>query len=469
MRKITFSPNIWTLFLLVLTGSLGSCKKLIQIPASPPSELPQQQIFGDSTDILSAVAGVYLYNRGAVAGFGYRDGDLSLFTGASSDELAQTTDVYDTFYPQLYSNTILSNNADVLNVWSAPYTSLYQVNVCIEGIQAATTISTALQQQLIGEMEVVRALYYFNLVNLFGGIPLVTTSNYQVNGALARSSVDSVYDLVLSDLTDAQKKLTPAYPSAGHVRPNLYVAEALLAKVYLYRGQWQNAYDAANQVIASGVYQLVPDPANVFLDGSAEAIWQLPANGPYSATSEASEYYSANGYPPYYPVSSALLSAFEPGDTRMQKWLGTSVVNSGTTTITYYYPYKYKNVEAASPTTEDFMVFRLAEQYLIRAEAAAELGNTAGALQDLNAVRARAGLASSTATASTLLAAIMHERQVELFSEWGNRWFDLKRWGTVNTVLSAEKPGWNTSTSLYPIPYNERQLDPFLTQNPGYQ
>jgi hypothetical protein len=126
------------------------------------------------------------------------------------------------------------------------------------------------------------------------------------------------------------------------------------------------------------------------------------------------------------------------------------------------------------------MVLRLAEQFLIRAEAEANLGDMGDATADLNVVRARAGLGASTIlTANSTLpeadTALLHERQVELFTEWGNRWFDLIRTGVVNSVMGtpggvcAAKGGvWNVDDILYPISVNEIESDPHLTQNPGY-
>jgi hypothetical protein len=456
--------------LLILSGLFASCKKMIDIPPSPPNQISQVTIFADSTDIMSAIAGVYLYNNGTTAGFAYRDANMSICTGNSGDDLAITTNAYDAVTPQFYLNTLLSNNSDVASLWTSPYQAMYTVNTCINNLQNTTVISVPLRQQLVGELKVVRALYYFNLVNLFGGVPLVTSTDYNVNGTLARSTVDVIYAQIISDLTDAQSKLKAAYPSSGHARPNLYTADALLAKVYLYRGQWQNAYNAADKVISSGLYSLETDLNKVFLDGSKEAIWQLPANASYYATSEARSYIPTSGYTPTFPVSNFLLNAFEAADKRKQNWLNTSVVLSGATATTYYFPYKYKNIVAASATTEDFMVFRLADLYLVRAEAAAQLGNVGGAATDINIVRTRAGLSPTTAiTQADMLNAIMHERQTELCFEWGNRWFDLNRWGVTNKVLTAEKPGWRTSPLLYPIPITEINADPNLTQTSGYQ
>jgi hypothetical protein len=164
-----------------------------------------------------------------------------------------------------------------------------------------------------------------------------------------------------------------------------------------------------------------------------------------------------------------LLNAFEAGDQRVGAWLGTTVVNQGNGDSTYYYPYKYKNTTAAAATVEDYMILRMGDLYLIRAEALAQQNKLDSAVTDLNEVRARAGLAATTAvTQPDVLSAILHERQTELFCEWGNRWFDLKRTQTIDAVMGVEKPGWKSSDALYPIPLQELQTNPFLVQNPGY-
>lgn len=247
------------------------------------------------------------------------------------------------------------------------------------------------------------------------------------------------------------------------------MVSAFLAKVHLYRQEWQAAYDAANAVIGTGIYSLETNLNNVFLDGSNEAIWQLPAMGAYTATAEAGQFVPyASGVVPPYPLSVHLLNAFESGDQRLQNWAGAAVI-AGNPTI--YYPYKYKVKNPGGSATEDFMIFRLGEQYLIRAEAAAHLGHGTDALADVNVVRARAGLGASTADPSdqaAVLNAIMHERQVELFCEWGNRWFDLNRTGTATAVLGSEKTGWQPYLALYPVPAPQIQLNHFLNPNPGY-
>ena len=449
-----------TIIALLLGG--GACKKLIEIPGNPPTEISGKQQFADSATVMTAMAGVYSYTSSGV-GFTYNDAYLTLATGLSSDELS-STNVSDAAFQEFYGYGLTANNTNVATLWSAPYTGVYPVNAILEGIAGNPAISETLRTELTGELKVVRALYYFNLVNLFNAVPLVTSSDYAANTRIPRTSADSIYAQVLKDLTEAEQALTADYPSPGRARPNLYAAKFLEAKMHLYRQEWQAAYDAAGVVIGSGVYSLETDLNNVFLDGSNEAVWQLPATGLYGSVSEAIRFVPYSGSVPTYLVTPSLLGAFETGDQRLQNWIGTSVSGGQT----YYFPYKYKH-PSPDGNNEDYMVFRLGELYLIRAEAAAQLGNTAGALSDLDQVRNRAGLSGSTAAAQgDILAAIRHERQVELFTEWGNRWYDLKRTATAGTVLKAEKMGWKDTDTLYPVPNSQRQLDNLLTQNPGY-
>jgi len=468
MKKIFFDINKIIIVLLLVAGAFASCKKLIEIPANPPSLISQQEVFADSASTMSAVAGVYTYNPGN--GFAYSDGNLTLCTALSADEL--TTSI-SSDAQQFYTYTLTPLNAVVTgNLWPFPYQSIYQVNAVLSGVANNSALSAAFQKQITGEMEFVRALYYFNLVNMFGGVPLVTTTSYSATDRLPRATTTVIYAQIKADLTDAEKKLTATYPSPGRLRPNLYTAVALLAKVDLYLGNWQSAYTEANSVINSGLYSVADVPLNsVFLAGSNEAIWQLPANSQFSVNSDAAHFLPPYaGATPNYLVTTPLLNAFETGDQRLQNWIGSTSVNNQT----LYYPNKYKNLDP-SVTTEDQMILRLGEMYLIRAEAAAHLNNLTQALADINIIRKRAGLLSSTAdvTSSTaILNAVMHERQTELFCEWGNRWFDLKRNVTLATsaatVLGAEKTGYTANAALYPLPQTQIQLDNLLIQNPGY-
>jgi hypothetical protein len=456
----------------LFTTLFVACKRLIEIPP-PSNEITQSAVFADSGDVMSAIAGIY--DNFGVTGYNpsFLSGSITINTGMSGDELvpASTNQAADF---QFYQNAISNTNGTDESLWQNAYTCLYQINVCLSGVAGSSAISPALKQQLTGEILVNRALCYFNLVNLFGPVPLVTTTDYQLNQTLPRTPEDSIYNQMIADLTGAQTMLTPNYPSAGRARPNLYTADALLAKVYLYAHQWQNADSTATSIINSGLYSLNSNLNTVFLDGSNEAIWQiLTAGSQNGQTAEASEFVPpASFLVPDYSLTDTLIAAFEPGDEREQDWVDSNTVSENDSNVVYYYPYKYKNISIYATPAEDYMVFRLAEIYLIRAEAQAEgAGNgIPGAIADLNVIRNRAGLANYAGgmDQASVLAAIYHERQVELFCEWGNRWFDLKRTGAIDAVLGGEKPGWTGTDSLYPVPLPELQNNPFLTQNAGY-
>ena len=467
MKILSFNKNIklaGSLLFAILT--FASCKKLIQIPANPPAAITQAEQFADSTTTMSAVAGVYTYDNQGV-GFAYSDANLTIATGLSSDEIANTNS---TDQQQFYSYTLNPLNDVVASLWASPYVGLYAVNDILNGITGNNNLSASFIKQISAEMKVVRALYYFNMVNLYGGVPLVTSTDYSTTAHLPRASDSAIYSQIIADLNDAAANLPASYPSAGRARPNLYTAQTLLAKVNLYQGNWQAAYNEADSVINSGAYVLTDSLNNVFLDGSTEAIWQIPAVQAFFATTEGRLFVpNIIGATPDYLVAPFLLNAFEPGDQRLQDWVGVTVINN----LNLYYPFKYKNVLASGTPEEDYMIFRLAEVYLIRAEAAAKMPNPnlSSALADINIIRNRAGLPNSTADGTSqtaVLAAVFHERQTEMCFEWGSRWFDLKRTGNVGTVLTAEKGGWQPDAALYPIPQAQRQLNSLLTQNPGY-
>lgn len=455
--------------LIITTGAFVSCKKLIEIPANPPTAITRQQAFADSATAISAVAGVYSYTPSSNAqGIPYEDGLFTVATSLSAHEVNYTGSGDES---QFYSYTLTSKNQEINDLWSAPYAAIYQVNDVLAGITNNNALSASFVKQITGEMEVVRAFYYFNMVNLFGGVPLVTNTDYATNAQSARASVSAVYTQILKDLNDAVKKLPVTYPSPGHVRPNLYTAIALLAKVHLYKGDWQAAYNEADSVIRLGGFSLSADLSSVFLDGSPEAIWQVPIENTYGGSGDAQNFlpYSSTQTPTFV-ITDSLLNQFEAGDLRKADWLGVNVVNGRNV----YFPAKYLDHSPTSPAT-DYMLLRFAEMYLIRAEAAAELNNNLStAVADINTIRARAGLASVyPVSQAAILAAVRKERRTEMFAEFGSRWFDLNRTANDSKYPSSGQApavlaGWQADDALYPVPQTQIQLNSHLVQNPGY-
>jgi hypothetical protein len=341
----------------------------------------------------------------------------------------------------------------------------------------------------MGEAKFLRAFLYFYLVNLYGEIPLVTTTDYKINRLLSKSPVKQIYELIISDLKEAQTILSPSYLNGQlksysgmpqRVRPTSWAATALLARAYLFSRDYLNAEAEATKLLNNTSLFSLTNLSQVFLKNSNEAIWQLQpvskGGNLFGNTQDAKLFVLSE--PPVglnsthvVYMSSQLLNAFEGGDKRRTDWVGTYTDGTGT----YYFPYKYKVAVAQSSIAEYLTVLRLAEQYLIRAEARAQLNNLAGSRGDLNVLRARAGLdASSANDKSSLLDAILLERQVELFAEWGHRWLDIKRTGTVDAVMSTVTPlktngaAWSSFQQWYPMPFDDLQRNPNLIQNTGY-
>jgi hypothetical protein len=452
------------LSVVLMAAGLYSCRKLLAVP-SPQDQLSAAKVYSSDANAEEALTGMYIQLMEDTRSL--LNGGMSLYGGLSSDELSNTTP--NLLIDPFRTNALTPSNLYVQYLYKTAYNMIFTANSLMAGLAAATGVSAAERAELRGEAEFVRALLYFYLVNLYGPVPLVTSTNFAVTESQPRDSVAAVYRQIELDLADAKQVLpagylsTAAFPGA-RTRPNRLAAMALLARVWLYRGQWQPAEQEADTVIGSGLYQLV-SPDSVFLASSREAIWQLQPVNSSLTTVEAGLFIPRFGAKPGYTLTSEWLNAVEAGDLRRVYWTDSVVINHAV----FIYPYKYKLASLSTVDTEYNMVLRLAELYLIRAEARVRQGDVTGGANDLNVVRLRAGLPAVTAgDKGSLLAAILHERQIELVAEFGHRWLDLKRLGLADAVLAPEKPGWVGTDTLYPIPAQELTDNPMLVQNPGY-
>lgn len=438
---------------------LSSCKKYLQLSPSPVL-VEKEKIVSDDQTATAAMLGVYVQMMNA--SLNMANGGLSVYPALSADEIYNTAP--STTWDPFTTNTLTGNNTTVNTAyWRPAYSCLYQLNALIEELEKSTAVTAAVKEQILGEAHFTRAWIYFSLINLFGEAPLVLSTDYTLNAVLPKASVTEIYNQVIADLLLAKSKLKENYTTAGKVRPNKWAAVALLARVYLYKQNWQLAETEATAVINAGMYQLLTDLNTVFLSNNNEAIWQLLKDN--NNTAEAATFIPASAtVKPTLAVTDQLLNAFETGDKRKLNWLKANSISSQL----FYYPNKYK-ARTATPQTETKQLLRLAEQYLIRAEARAQLNKTDSAKADLNIIRNRAGLLPVIATTqSEIITAVEKERQTELFAEDGHRWFDLKRWNKATTVLSPLKPAWLPTAILYPVPLTEIERNPFLLQNPGY-
>jgi len=458
MKKMDLLNNS-LLLLVCCVLLLASCKKFLDIEPNP-NQITTEQVFSSDKTAVSAMSGLYgqMLNSLMLTSAG-----TSVYAGLYADEIYNTRS--NSTDDPFYNNSLLANNNTVnLNFYRFSYKLIYQANSIIAGLEKSTSLTDSIKLQLTGEAKVCRAFLYFYLCNLFGDVPLITEMDYEKNARLARAPVNEIYWQIENDLKEAQELLKPAYPSALRGRPNKWAATALLARVYLYQKKWQEAEAQAWTVINQNEYQLNSDLNKVFLTGNKETIWEL--TGDRGNTTEGVTFIPFLFFiTPPYNLGPSLLNGFEANDKRRTDWVKQVTLNG----TTYHYPFKYK-IETAEPQKEKSNILRLAEQYLILAEAMTQQDKIGEARNNLNMIRNRAGLDNATVTdKASLQIAIEQERRIEFFTEWGHRWLDLKRTGRADDILAPMKgSNWQTTDKLWPIPYTEMQLNTALTQNAGY-
>lgn len=366
-----------------------------------------------------------------------------------------------------YNHLVLPSNTQVSSYWNSTYKLIYNCNLSIEKLNNSSSLDNELVNQLMGEAIFIRSLAHFYLLQIFGKIPYIKTTDYQINKTVERIEEQTVYEYLIDDLKEAKLLISENYVSGERTRANKYVISSLLSRVYLYSGDYMNAVVESSLVIDNSVnYYLEEDLNEEFRRSSKSAILQLkPANEGQNSY-EGSYFLFQAGPPINVALRHSYLLTFEPTDLRRLYWI--KEVSDGVNT--WYAPNKYKLQEPTSLSEEYSIVLRLAEQYLIRAEARAHLGLIPDSLLDINTLRSRAGLNTLTALSQAdLLMQIILERKHELFSEFGHRWFDLKRFSLANEVLAPIKVNWKPTHILLPIPENELLINPNLSpQNPGY-
>jgi hypothetical protein len=475
---------------LIICLLFSGCKKYLAIDA-PVSSINAANVYEDDALASAVLTGIYARISGHFTEIGPTT--VSLYTELSADNLISTNIANINQNAQLYFQNALTKNIAVTtsNFWTSIYPVIYATNAAIEGLNGSKNLTPLVKTRLLGEAYFLRAYFYFTLVNLYGDVPLFTTSIFQTNVETARTPVTKVYQQIVEDLNQAKDLLDDRYVDAtvlketqDRVRPNRMAALALLARTQLYRKEYAAAEAAASEVIGkSDLYTSNLPLGEIFLKNSKETIWAFQPVKANFNTDEAEIFTLPAGGPdlghPFY-VSNTLKNAFEPGDLRKRLWMD-SVTSGGKP---YAYPSKYKMIEGSAELTEYTIVLRLAEQYLIRAEARNEQNNSLGSVADLNVLRSRSRGAVTTAITNPLPALpntltkvelrdrILRERRVELFTEGGHRWFDLKRLSLIDEVMSVVTPlkggSWASYKALYPIPLHEILASHVLTQNPGY-
>ncbi|HTF18620.1 MAG TPA: RagB/SusD family nutrient uptake outer membrane protein [Chryseolinea sp.] len=436
------------LFILIITLlPLASCDVL---DVESQSAIPEDKAIKDKAGIEKGILGAYT----SFQYLGYYGRSYIIFSDLAADNLEHSVDGTAQNYAQIDNNAVLPENDAVSDVWTSAYEGINIANNIIAKVPEMADMTAAEQNAALAELYFVRAFNHFSLVNWFGAIPIKITPTIGATGLdVARDPVAKVYDQIIADLTFAEQNLGNG---STKVRASKNAATALLARVYLYKGDYANAKAKATDVIDHGGYDLL-DYADVFEDESAESIFEIDFTE--INRNRIAEYNfpkTLNGRREVAPTAS-VLAAYETGDARFD----ASIAFAGTLA----YPIKYDDLSLGA---DNVIILRLAEMYLIRAEAEAKLqGNILAIQQDINVVRTRAKLSDTSAsTYDELTRVVERERRVEFAFE-GHRWFDLVRTGrAVDVLLSVN----SANQTLWPIPLTEMvtNKNPEMEQNPGY-
>lgn len=450
---------------------LLSCEDFLEVEA-PDNKLVQEVVFSSDATATSAMTGIY--NQLFLSAFS--DGFLSsvtLLSGLSAD-IIRNIYVSNIVSMEFEQNELSPGNSSNFYIWSSAYNIIYMTNSLLEGISNSEKITPDLKTKLEGEARFVRAFTYFYLVNLYGDVPLILTTNYRENQLSARDSSTEVYSQIIDDLQIAMDLLGTNDINGERTQANEYTATALLARVYLYLEDWEQAEVLSSKVInEASSYELLSELNEVFLANSKEAIWQISPIGEGGHASHTNEgnVFIIDPILSFFAsiqLEEEFVEVFEETDRRSSNWVGYHEGKDA------YFAHKYKIRSSNQfPIKEYSMVLRLAEQYLIRAEARARKGDLSGAIEDLDVIRDRAGIAlisesNPGISQEGLLDTVIEERRKELFTEWGHRWLDLKRTGRADEILGAANPVWEPTDIWYPIPAEERKKNPNLSQNSGY-
>jgi len=501
--------NLYKLsFLLGFLTVVSSCKKDF-LDLSDPTSKSADKFYQNEAQIQQAVSGAYSSLQDHVNSqwvFAEMSSDNTTVQLNPSDR--GQTDRIEAF--EFWNVT--ATNANIADLYNQSYNALYNINFALSKIDGVAGIADKKKAQYKGELQFMRAYYYFNLVRYFGGVVLITAPLASSSDAFqtARASEADVYTQIIKDLTDAAAGL-PAkseLAAADVGRASKGSALGLLGKVYLTIKDYAKAQTTLQQVTALG-YSLVPNYADVFATtnkNNSESVFEVQYQGGNNLGEWSSFLYTfaprnsagaITGFPTSRPQgwnipTKNIIAEFEADDKRKDVSLKTGYNNADGVFVPVPFINKYNHAHTIEGRTDDnWPVLRYSDVLLMLAEAINEQTGPATAYQYINPVRRRAGLGDlSGLSQDAFRNAIRHERRVELAFE-NDRWFDLKR-GYTNaqmvTILNANGAAEKASPTvdrggvpfagndykfdgyeaLYPIPDRQLFLDKNLVQNPGY-
>lgn len=488
MNMKIFRKHIKLVCLLTVMAFLfPSCKDFLE--EDPQDKIATSNYYTTESDAISAVNAIYghLNAQSEDTYGGVYHSNFWITVGLASDEMLNNQ-VGSVDADQLEKFTYTPENGIITDVWKQHYKAITLANIAIARIPSIDMNET-LRTRLVNEAKFLRALLYFDLVRMFGTVPLVLEEEEPLKPNAAE--VDAIYDQIIADLTDAEG--LPVTQADGRGRATKGAAKAILAKVYLTRHQYDLCAAKAKEVIEMNEYDLWDDFSDAFRivnRGGKEAIFSVgfgDADGKISFW-EAGQFHvrllptmlvgviTTNTQGWQVPTT-ALANSYEPADERGP----VSVFDHFTETVEdtdydisfdKYYFRKYWDVQSPKEftneqCTQDYPVIRYADVLLMYAEALNEGSNSTDAHTYLNMVRERAGLEDLDGLdQDQFRAAVLEERKLELACE-GQRWFDLVRTGTLESLVPLAKTGVIPQSRhyLFPIPQRERDVNSNLPQN----
>lgn len=459
---------------------------------TPPSSLTEDIFFKTEEDALATINAAYAAIQLTPM---YSDSYPKLSEVPSDDTALNNTSglSFDTF-------TFNAAEGQLDGAYQSCYEGIFRANLAIQRIPDIE-IDQSLGNRLIGEAKFLRALYYWHLATLFGEVPLVLEADPSDldKGAVEKSSVDAVYQQMITDLQEAEAALPATYDESNIGRATKGAAQALLGKVYLYMEDYPNAETNFLKVINSDNYELFPDFATLFTeanDNSVESIFEIQyanVGGGAWAGSDGANNNETNlrwrlnlpqccgGFGNLLPTQS-IVDEYEEGDPRLDASIfrdgdfydDVDPVYSEEWTPTGYTIKKgmFPVMRNEAASGQNWLIIRYADVLLMYAEAANENDNMQDAIDAINEVRDRVDMPFlptdeyPVSNKEEVFDAIVHERRVELAFEY-HRYNDLKRWGLAPEVLGPL--GYQSPKHRYfPLPQAELDVNPELQQNSNY-
>ena len=471
---------------------LPACSKVLDKQPITQIVTKTDSISISASEAENLILGVYTSYKGYANGLEFNVLDRVTNADVRSDNCYSGGDNPDNITIDLFKANALNGN--ITRDWSDAYAMIANANTTIYQVAACTdpALSTARKNQILGESRFMRAFTYFDLVRIWGKVPLVNTLPDQSNSEnliksvlVPQSSIDSVYDAILNDCWFARSTVGGVGDNPSKFIVSQGAVNALLAKVYATKSpaNWDSVAYYCDKVIPN--YTLLSDYTFLWDNNhksNSESIWELTYFG-YGGSDQIGNWIPSQfigaSWKKFETPTNDLVNTFRNEGDSIRLHASVTFVNYGWDDNYWKdknnFPIlsKYNDPDNG---TNDFYLIRLPDILLLRAEAYTANGDVASAATLVNQVRARVNLGPTpAATAADMTLAIEKERRLELAFE-GHRWFDLLRTGRALAVMNAQTDGTGANLNyniqayqlLYPIPQTQLDLNPKLVQNSGY-